>query len=535
VKTVVNSSLLLAPKQQIRVAIGWAPTVLLALSICAGCLWLWGTRLRSYVLKLDDFVYVARSRSTTSLRSHLFTPHNGHIVPLFMLETHLLTRLAGSLEALPTVLSWASYATLVLSMALTGHLVAWETGRPALGLVAMAAVGFSSVMGPALLWYAAGQALASGTMILAMLAALQAWRVRGSWWLLAAAAMAAMAAPLLWTAGYAGGLVGAAYLWADRRRVCRRAAALPLCVSIATLVGSRGVVSRLFALPANGHPEPLRVAMEVGPALAHSAQAVCEALVINNLGLDTATTATQAFVIGLVLAAIWAWSRHRREHNGSRLLPRINPLESAGAVLVATSFGMIFAVRGTEASFDGLRALGWYDAIPQLGAVLFVSGWWAGHIKSPPPESIGPPHRSELIVFVVVAAAMLVLQTPRVNRVIFQYDGLSAPYGRHHPPLTTSDFVERARIQRQAFAALDRIEHAVRTRRIGPAEIRQEVNRVMDSEMAKGLDGMRADDLLDIPDSLTPSVESESSRPGVPSRSVDRVAHMPNTINFLKV
>ena len=86
-------------------------------------------RLRSYVMKLDDFVYVARSRTAASLWSHLFAPHNGHIVPLFLVETHVLARLAGSLEALPTVLSWASFATLVLSVALTGHVVAWETGR----------------------------------------------------------------------------------------------------------------------------------------------------------------------------------------------------------------------------------------------------------------------------------------------------------------------------------------------------------------------------------------------------------------------
>ena len=139
------------------------------LSICAGPLWLWGVPLRWFELKSDDFVYLARSRTAASLMAHLFAPHNGHVVPLFMLETHCLCRLAGSLEALPTVLSWASYATLVLSIVLTGHLVAWETGRAVRGLAAMAAVGFTSVLGTALLWYSAGQALAAGTMILAML------------------------------------------------------------------------------------------------------------------------------------------------------------------------------------------------------------------------------------------------------------------------------------------------------------------------------------------------------------------------------
>ena len=521
--TVVNSSLVLAPKQPLRAAIGWAPAVLLALSICAGSFWLWGTRLRSYVLKLDDFVYVARSRTTTSLRSHLFTPHNGHIVPLFLLETHLLSRLAGSLEALPTVLAWASYATLVLSMALTGHLVAWETGRPALGLAAMAAIGFTSVMGPVLLWYAAGQALAAGTMILAMLVALQAWRVRGSWWLLAAAAMATMAAPPLWTAGYAAGLVGAAYLWTDGRRGCRLAAALPLCVSLATFVAARHILSLLPATPVDGHPEPLRVAVEVVPALAHSVQAVCEALVVNNLGLDTATTATQAFVIGLVLAAVWVWSRRRLDESESRRLPRINPLEAAGATLVVTSYGMIFAVRGTESSFDGLRALGWYNAIPELGAVLFAAGWWAGDIQSPPPKSIGPPNRRELIACLVAAAAMFVLQAPRVSRVIFEYDGLAAPYGQYHPPLTTAGFTERARNQRQAFAALDRIEPPLRSARgIDPADIRQELKRVLGSKMATAFDGMRADDLLELLGCPSRPTDRGSARSVIPSPPVDR-------------
>jgi hypothetical protein len=73
----------------------------------------------------------------------------------------------------------------VLAMAATGHVVAWDTERPALGLAAVAALGLTSVLGPTLLWYAASQALAAGTMIVVMLAALQVWRARGSFWPLA--------------------------------------------------------------------------------------------------------------------------------------------------------------------------------------------------------------------------------------------------------------------------------------------------------------------------------------------------------------
>ena len=200
-----------------RILARWAPSILLGLILCAGPLWLWGGPLRSFFLKSDDFVYVARSRTPAALRAYLLRPHNGHVVPLFRLETHALARVAGSLEALPTVLSWASYATLVLAIAATGHVVARESGRTSLGLAAMAAVGLTSVLGPTLLWYSAGQALATGTMVLAMLAALQAWRIGGAWWALALGLLAAMAAPLLWSGGYAAGPVGMAYLWADGR------------------------------------------------------------------------------------------------------------------------------------------------------------------------------------------------------------------------------------------------------------------------------------------------------------------------------
>jgi hypothetical protein len=70
-------------------------------------------------------------------------------------------------------------------MAATGRVVAWDTERPALGLAAAAALGLTSVLGPTLLWYATSQALAAGTMIVVMLAALQVWRARGSFWPLA--------------------------------------------------------------------------------------------------------------------------------------------------------------------------------------------------------------------------------------------------------------------------------------------------------------------------------------------------------------
>ncbi len=401
-----------ATRSEPRAVARWIASILLGSMLCAGPLWMWRTPLRWFFLKADDFVYLAWSRSPAALREHVATPHEGHVAPLFLLETHVLARLAGTLEALPRVLGWASYATLVLAMAATARVVARETGRTARGLAAMAAVGFSSVLGPTLLWYAAGQALGAGTAILAMLAALQAWRVRGSWWPLVLAVLAAMAAPLFWSAGYAAAPVGVAYLWADGRPACRRAAALLAVCELALIVLIWGVVGRGFAPVSHVAARPLGGVLAADAVLSHSSQAVCEALILNNLGLDAPTTAGQAIVLGAMLIGLWAWSRRRSDPTASGPWPRVNPLEAAGAVMVIATFGLIFASRGTDGGFESLRGLGWYDAIAELGTVLFVAGWWSGRLPSPPAGAPEPLEVREFAAVLAFVAVVVALQAP---------------------------------------------------------------------------------------------------------------------------
>ena len=442
-----------------------------ALAICAISYWLWRIPLDWYLMKLDDFDYLDRSRSVAVLSRHLFTPHYGHVVPLFRLETYLLFKLAGSLEALPYVLGWASFATLVLATLLSGHVVAHETGRPDRGVAAMAAVGFSSVWGAATNWYSASQALACGTMILAMLAALQLWRVRGDRWPLLLGLLATMAAPLFWTVGYIAGLVGAAYLLADGRRRFRRAAILPLSVSVATCVLVRWVLVRFSADAAIwAKPRPMDE-VYVGPAITHAAQALCEFL-LKNLGLDASTTDSQAIVIVPILAGLWFWTRGRFDPDGARTWPRINPLEAAGAVMMAASLGDDLLGPGYDNGIRGVRLSGWYDVIPDLGAVLFAVGWWAGPLESPPPRVMKCPERRDMLVTVLICAVILVLQMPRVERVIFRYHGLGAPQEPDAPVLpvtrTPTDLVNMAREQRQFLAKLDRM---------GPAELEAFLSR----------------------------------------------------------
>jgi hypothetical protein len=491
------------PRAEPRITARWAASILVGLVLCAAPIWLWGVPLRRFFLRGDDFVYLARSRSPAALLAYLFRPHNGHVVPLFLLETHALSRVAGSLEALPGVLGWASYATLVMAMAATGHVVARETGRAACGLAAMAALGLTSVLGPALLWYAAGQALAAGTMVVLMLAALQAWRARGSWWRLTLGLTAATAAPLLWSAGYAAGPVGMAYLWADGRRRCRRAAVVLLTSPLAVAALAWCMAGRGFAPASHLASRPLRDGLPVDAAVAHSAQAIWEALVFNNLGLDAATTAEQALLFSAMLAGIWWRSRRRPGSDGRRRWSRINPLEAAGATLVLTTFGMIFAGRGTETGFENLRGLGWYDAMAELGAVLFVSGWCSGGLPSPPPAAIVPPGRAGFLGVALLAAVMLALQVPRVERVIFEYDGMAAPVVPRAPGVvagqTPADLAARALAQRQALAGLDLIEGAARRGQIGRAGIARAIDRTSVPGMPARLPDFEPAALLDIP------------------------------------
>jgi hypothetical protein len=481
-------------------------TAVLGLAICAISYRLWSVPLRSFFIKLDDYDYLIEGRTAAALGRYLFRPHFGHAVPLFRLETHILGRVAGSLEALPGVLGWACFVTLVLAILLTGHLVARETGRPGRGLAAMAVVGFSSVLGPAVLWYAASQALACGTMILAMLAALQLWRARGGYWPLVLGLLAAMAAPLLWTPGYIAGLVGAAYLLADGRRRFRLAAVLPLAVSVLSWV-----VVRVVLIPLSG--EPLKAGevrliwglVKPGPAFVYTAQDVCE-LMLKNVGLDTANTGPQAVVIVAILVGVWFWSRRRFDPNGARRWPRVNPLEAAGAVLIAASLGMIYAVRGQLGTFEEMRTQGWYDAIADLGAVLFVFGWHAGPTESPPPRTLEYAGRQDLLVSVLVVAVIFVLQAPRVERVIFRYDGMGAwpgPDAPNHPPvLSKGDIERRARDQRQALAELDRVERTAREKGQTRDETQDALNkssRIAVIALESGSGG-RLIELLDIPE-----------------------------------
>ena len=140
-------------------------------------------------------------------------------------------------------------------------------------------------------------------------------------------------------------------------------------------------------------------------AVRSTCMAIPETLVFKNLGIDAPLTAPQGLVICLAIA--WFWLR-----GGPR---RPDRLEAAGAVLVLGSYLMVYFFRGYMA-YEHMRVVGWYNAIPEIGAILFVAGWWARsrRLRSRRAERAVPSRWTYrgLLAVVERACGLLVLHLP---------------------------------------------------------------------------------------------------------------------------
>ena len=393
-----------------------------------------------YRLFSDDVAYVVGSRTWERTASNLFVPHNTHIVPAWRLVTWGLVAAAGNLERLPAVLAVAAYSIVVAVMLMTGRLVARETGRTGLGLAAAVLVGTTSLMASPAVWYSAGQPLWAGFGILATLWYAQSYRRSGRW---AALWLAGLSAPLaggFWAAGHLAGPVAAGYLWVDGRRRCRLAAAVPLAATVLGVLLSLALAARPLDSKVSFHGRTIREAVDPLQGILSTAQAIPENLVFGNLGLEAETVPIQGLVLTLGLILLWASRRlgwrppaapASAAKPGVPRFPRpsftFNPLECAGAALVLGSYLLEWSARG-YLEYHNLRTLNlraivpWYDALPQVGAVLFAVGWWSGPRRSSGPPF--PPARSALLTrrgaigLLVLALALIVLNRPRVDALV---------------------------------------------------------------------------------------------------------------------
>ncbi len=405
----------------------------------------------------DDFDYLAEARTPVELRRNLWVAHNSHVVPLFRAWTFFWMNVAGKLTEIPKTFAEASFLTYLTTASLLGWVVGRETGRPALGLVSMAVFGVSAVLEDTVRWYSAGQAIASGVCLLAMLAGLQGWRMSGGWWRMVIAALAAGSAPLVWTVGLIAGPVGFAYLWADGRTRIRWGAVVPMLATAVVAAIVFGLAGKEVTASKNFHGRGLAEAASPSQGLLSTAQATAEVLVLSNLGLAAETTPEQAIALLVLLAAAWAWTRGRPW--------RLNPLEAAGAATVLLGFALVYTVRGYY-PYEQLRDLHWYHAVPQMGAVLFAAGWWAGRGESGgAPTARRGMTRGEVLVVIGALAIAQTLQTPRVRDKLVASVPPMTPSERARFPIATLQRLrarylvsERAGRQRRDFAKLDQAE-----------------------------------------------------------------------------
>jgi hypothetical protein len=411
--------------------------------------WIMGDALEAFWLKLDDFVYIAEARTMSVTLENLFTPHNAHVVPLFRLLTHSLLRLSGGLSSLPGALGLASYSALAMAQLGVGLLVARETRSPARGLVAMAILGLSTVIEPPVIWYSAGQSLWAGVTALAALLAAQSFRSSGGARSLILATSLAIAAPAVWSGGYVAGPAAAVYLLSDGRPRCRKAAVVLLVAALAYAGIAVAIAGpQMFAVQ-DIHHRSIGLPERFARGAIHTSQAIPEILVLANLGIDATTTPVQGLVLTLGLAA--AWFALKRGAQPS-------PLEAAGATVVILGFGMAYSFRATF-GFDSLRGLGWYQTIPQIGAVLFITGW-------PPRAGDRPPVDAtmrEVAEVVSLAIALTLLHLPRAQRVFLAELPPLSEHERSKYPLPSLQRLrgrylaeERASRQRRFLRRIDR-------------------------------------------------------------------------------
>lgn len=482
---------------------GVLPVCLAVLLMLAAPAWLLGDRLRHFAMISDDFAYVGEARNASRLTENLLRPRNTHIVPLFRLWTFALVETAGRLSNLPVSLGVAAYLAHIITTLLTGYLVVKATGSRTAGLVAVAVLGISTVLEPVLTWYSAGQALCAAGMVVASLIAAEAWLSRGGPWRLGLTAIGTAAAPTLWTGGLVAGPAVAAYLWVDRPGRSRAAAlaCLTLTVCLAVLIASLVRHKIAQAAEVGGrHPTAIARAAE---SVRSTAIAIPEVLILRNLGIDATLTGMQGAVLCAGIA--WLWSRDG--------IGGLTGLEAAGAVMLAGGFLMVYFFRG-DMPFEDLRPVGWYHAIPQVGAVLFGAGWWSRWTRAARDPAAAPTRRRGLLIAVMVAAGMIALHAPRAARLFLagappmtaaEADIFKVPELQRLRAVYFAD--ENAKRQVRALVRLEGVERIGRELGVGRDTLRRTFGRMLLPGIPEAQDEFDGVGLLDLPDGDTRPVD----------------------------
>ena len=209
---------------------------------------------------------------------------------------------------------------------------------------------------------------------------------------LSLAGVSAASAGWFWTIGHIAGPVAAVYLWVDGRRRCRWAAAIPLAATVLAVAlglalgGRQASIARSASTAA--HP----------PEAARPVQGFCTRRRRSRRISSSATWVcrprrrrSQGLILTLVLLGAWG-----RQCGGDKAELRTPSTRwnAPGLALVLGSYLVEWTFRG-YLPFRYLRTINlgmivpWYDAIPHIGAVLFIAGGSAGPQRADARHSLG--------------------------------------------------------------------------------------------------------------------------------------------------
>jgi hypothetical protein len=487
-------------------------TMILACLIAAAPALLYWDELATYRLSGDDFVYLARSRTLADLLKNLLVPHNAHVVPLFRIVFFLLVQASGGFEHLATTCAICSFALVAAVSLATGRFVARETRSLRLGLAACAAISFSTNLEAAVVWFAAGQALWAGLIIILMLLCLQKWTLGGSNLFLAIAAIFACCSPLFWSGGYISAPVGFAYLFFqnDRTRSLRAAVltlAAPILVAgIIALVLS----NRAEAIEPRGFSGIQSIRIERG--ITHTCQGFIEFLIVGNLGLEVETTAAQSIIFTFILILIWLRMKSWRF--------RPTPLEAAGATTAILGLWLPYTFRSTE-PFALLRGLGWYLAIPQIGAAFFAIGAFDAARRRNHAEKTDLTVKSCLLIIALMLAATAI-EKPRADRYFLAdvpplTDFERARFETDDLGLVRARAIAELRAGRQSafLKRLHQIEITARKHQLSRRGVRSAIELPPPPGMPRDLKGIDSASLLALPDTGQNDSEAAKTLSGI--------------------
>ena len=145
------------------------------------------------------------------------------------------------------------------------------------------------------------------------------------------------------------------------------------------------------------HGRGIRTAANPVQGVLHTCQAIPENLIFANLGLTVHTSADQGVLLSLCL--LLAWTSRRGSVSNTRGPRHFGPLELTGAAIVLAAYLVEWTFRG-YLDYRFLRTINlrfivpWYDAVPQIGAVLLAAGWWTSRRTLRTAEDLAPRPRA---------------------------------------------------------------------------------------------------------------------------------------------